>query len=114
MISFGEEVVRLDKQIREFHPGNTEDIPTLKRILREALEALEKELATIRPQSRTAVLTLYLDRIRKVAFDFHLATIKLKTRNVFLSQSITRENMNAVLARYGEDLQRVAMLYRYL
>jgi hypothetical protein len=108
-----EEALDLEHEIRNLLPKEIVDVATLKRILRDGLGGFEELLKELSSHDREAALSLYLQKMRDVAFRFHLAVLKmtLKDRHQRFS---TREEMQACLKRSQQDLENVARLYQVL
>jgi hypothetical protein len=107
-----EEAQKAEERILQ-HAQRMEDVPTLKRILREGLAGFEQALDALSPQEREAALSLYLDKIRKITFGFHFAIFERSARAEFF-RNPTRERMQAILARSAEDMDKIASLYRFI
>jgi hypothetical protein len=108
-----EDSLKLEQDIRNLLPEEMMPITTLKSILRNGLERFEELITELPNHQREATLSLYLQKIRKVACEFHMAVLKMNTKNNHPRFS-SREEMQARLKSYGEDLQEVARLYQFL
>jgi hypothetical protein len=108
-----EDPIFLERQIRNLPPEKLIDVGKLKRILRDGLGEFEKLLNELDPHDRQAALSLYLQRMRAEAFEFHLTVLKIILKNRF--QSFTsREEMSSCLDNCTRDMQKVAKLYELL
>lgn len=108
-----EESLKLEQEIRNLPPEEMIAVATLKEILRNGLACFEELITELPNHQRDATRSLYLQKIRKVAFEFHLAVLKMNTKNNY-PRFASAEEMRARLKTYGEDLQEVARLYRFL
>ncbi len=91
----------------------TEEVGSLKSALRAGLADFEELLEPLSEHDREATLSMFLERIRETAVEFHLAVLKLIARDE-LRENPTRENVQVLIARCEEDMQRIARLYRLL
>jgi len=110
----------LDEEIRTFedelqHPirGKIRDAATLKEILREATQALEKSLEGLPADIRDEAYCLYLQKVRKLMFPFHLAVVSVIAKKKSRKES-NREALQALLDWHSEEYDRLAKLYHYL
>jgi hypothetical protein len=108
-----EESLKLEQEIRNLLPKEILAVATLKDILRKGLAHFEELISELPNHQREATMSLYLQKIRKVAFEFHLAVLKMNAKNNY-PRFASREDMQARLKTYQEDLQKVARLYQFL
>ena len=110
--------MRLDEEARKAeekmlqNARRIEHAPTLKRILKEALPNFERALDTMPPQQREEALGLYLERIRRLTFGFHLVIVEQTAREAFVKAD-DNEDGAAILVDLHEDMQNVSRLYRF-
>jgi hypothetical protein len=107
-----EEAQSLENRILR-HARKIEDVPKLKEILQDALPDFEESLKTLSKEDREAALSLYLDKIRRVTFGFHLAMLQQTARSEFRVDP-THHASRAILNRFDEDMRRVASLYCFV
>lgn len=110
--------MRLDEEAQKTEEGirgarRIQDVPKLKEILHGALAGFEESLSALSPQDREAALSLYLDKIRRITFGFHVAVAKLTAKNE-VGANPTREAMQEVTKDYDNEMGRIARLYRFL
>jgi hypothetical protein len=95
--------------------NNTE---TLMQILCEVLPELDKEIAELAPEDRQSALALYANEVRATAFRVHMAIVNHAAKRKFLARRPGGEHgtieLRTAVERYGEELQRIARVYRYL
>jgi hypothetical protein len=108
-----EEVVLLEQMIRYRPDYKIKNIASLKRALRDGLTGFEELLKPLSPHDRKAALSLFLERIRETALEFHLAVLKLSAKNQFRADP-TQEKARELLSRYEKDFERIARLYKLL
>jgi hypothetical protein len=107
-----EEAQNTEESIR--NARRIEEVPALKEILQEALTNFEEALKTLSPDDRERTLGLYLDKIRRITFGFHLAVLKQNAKRDARKGSESSEALRGALEHYGEELQRIGRLYRLL
>jgi hypothetical protein len=111
--------MRLDQQARKLEDtilrsAERIDQPmTLKRIIKEALSSFEQCLKGLPAEEREEALALYLDKIRRVTFSFHLAVVHNMAREKFGSSTEPVERKR-ILKGLSEAMQALAALYRFL
>jgi hypothetical protein len=108
-----EEIHTFEDELRNPVHDKIRDVPTLKKIIRDAVQALEKSLDNLPAKERETAYSLYLQKIRNLTFPFHLAVIAFTVRNQSRKES-TREALQALLNWYREEFKRLSELYRYL
>lgn len=106
-----EEAQRTEENIRSAR--KIQDVPTLKEILRGAMAGFEESLKALSPQDREAALSLYLDKIRRITFGFHVAVLKGAVRSEF-RKSPSREAIQEAVKAFSDEMGRVSRLYRFL
>src|ERR1022692_2994769 len=79
------------------------DVTALREVLRESLAAFEKMLNALPSDDREEAFSVYLNKIRKVTFGFHLAVLRQTARNEFGSNP-TRQAMQAIIERSAEEI----------
>jgi hypothetical protein len=89
------------------------DLPTLMTILEGALPELEKSIQRLPEEDREEARALYANEIRATAFRVHLSVTRCAVRRAFLLRT-TRGWAEDLVRRYGEELQRIGRLYRFL
>jgi hypothetical protein len=111
--------MRLDEEARKLEDrilrraGRIDQPLTLKRILREALTSFEQCLKGLPAKEREEALGLYLDKIRRVSFSFHLAVAQKMAREEFGSSTEPAERTR-ILKGLSEAMQALAALYRFI
>ena len=109
-----EEVRKIENEIRSATSSSIGErerkIAHLKINLRAGLAGFEDLLKEMRPQDRTAALLLYLERLRREAFQFHMAVQALAFKRKL---SGSREAMMEQLRLHTEKCEALALLYGY-
>jgi hypothetical protein len=108
-----EEVVLLEQAIRHRPAGKNQNIDSLKAVLRDGLTDFEEMLKPLSDQHRQAALSLFLEKMRETALQFHLAVLKLFFKNE-LMDSPTPAKARELMSRCEEDMKRIARLYKLL
>ena len=91
------------------------NVGELRQVLRQSLAAYEKAVDALPREDREEALSLYLDRIRKVTFGFHIAILRLSARRRFRSlRNPTRDLMREHVDQHDDEMHRVARIYRFL
>ena len=111
--------MRLDEQARELEDsilrraGRIDQPMTLKRVIREALSSFEQCLKGLPAKEREEALALYLDKIRRVTFSFHLAVVHKIAREQFgrSKESVERKR---ILKDLSDAMHALAALYRFV
>ncbi|MDQ2944629.1 MAG: hypothetical protein M3Y27_01565, partial [Acidobacteriota bacterium] len=86
---------------------------TLKATLKDALSNFEQALDELAPQEGEEALALYLDKVRRLTFGFHLAVIKRATRGQF-GAAVSCDSKRRLLSNHTEEMQRIGKLYRFI
>jgi hypothetical protein len=110
--------MRLDEEAQKREEGirgarAIQDVSKLREILHGALAGFEESLKALPPQDREAALSLYLDKIRRITFGFHVAVLKETARSEF-GKNPTREAIKEIAKVFSEEVGRVSRLYRFL
>jgi hypothetical protein len=93
----------------------TLDTTSLKRIIRDGLAAFEKDLRELTPDNREEVLSLYLNKTRKLLFIFHLALCSHNAKARFRKISRpSREVIRLYTEHYDRESRKLAQLYQLL
>jgi len=96
--------------------GNVKHVPDLKaleEIVRKSLNAFEGALSALPSDERDEARRIYLNKIRKLTFGFHLALVRDKARKEY-AQNPTPETMGMLIGRSAGEIQRIGRLYRFL
>jgi hypothetical protein len=111
--------MRLDEEARKLedstlrHAKRIDQPLTLKRIISEALTRFEECLKGLPTEEREEALVLYLDKIRRVTFSFHLAVSEQLAREKF-GRSTEPDERKRILKGLSETMRALAALYRFL
>lgn len=112
--------MRLDKEARKIEETilrrarRMEQPQELKAILREALATFEGSLEQLSSEEeKQEALALYLDRIRRVTFSFHMAVFRKTTREAY-GRTENAEVKQHVISVLEEGMKTIARLYRFI
>lgn len=110
-----EEVRSLEKKIRT-SIGDEISMPAdLKRLLARGLAKFEESLNALPAEQRERAVRLYLDRMRSVTFELHMAVLRAGTKNDMIPDGVVdRTAVRARLERHETDIQQIAELYELL
>jgi hypothetical protein len=108
-----EEVALLEQSIRHRPTEKNQNIASLRVALRDGLADFEELLKPLSEHDRRAALSLFLERMRETALEFHLAVLKLIAKDE-LRENPTPEKVRELGERCEEDMQRIARLYKLL
>lgn len=106
-----EEITSLEKELKKL-PANIPNAETMKKCLRMGLAAFERLVSDLPEKEQRAAILLYLARIRKEAFQLHLAVLTAATKQK--ACSLNAWEIPAQVIRYAEELENLARIYAFL
>lgn len=89
------------------------DLKTLKQIIRGSFAEFEKALDELPSDEREEFWRIYLNKIRKTTFGFHLALIRHNARKAY-AENPSPETMGRMLGKSAGQMQRIGRTYRFL
>jgi hypothetical protein len=111
MTQTAKEVLGVVKEIRTISPRETRSVSGLRTTLRGALRKFEEALNALPIEQRTVAESLYLDRIRKLTFHFHLAMqTEVSTQK---AKAAHRRDLAQVLSENEAASFEIARLYGF-
>lgn len=90
------------------------DLTELRQVVKHGLESFDKLLRTLSATQKEEVLVIYLERVRRMAFGLHLASLKREIKRASREGEPTREKITALLERYDTESRDISRLYRFL
>ena len=111
MTEIAREAIAIVSDIRSTRSSETKSAASLRKLLRGALGKFEKALSALPAEQRAVAESLYLDRIRKVTFYFHLAMqTEVATQK---ARGSTRDGLDQVLLHNEAACFEIARLYGF-